>query len=184
MAGCTEVRRLLAFALSAALVAPMTGCATGGLLAAGKRTERVAWFRDARTDGERLWLSYEAQIRDADGALVATRERTVVLRVADLDPELGIPVEDFPLRWLDPDEIPVDTWTLPLLVARRGDVEVGFRIANLDGAPEQAHFHPGALTRRSTAGWVWAIYPFALSWDAVALPFLAVVAVPLFDWTD
>ena len=185
MAGCTEAHRLLALALCAALVAPATGCATGVVAAIGQRTERVAWFRAARTDGEQLWLSYEAELRDADRELVGTRERAVVLRVADLDPELGIPIEDFPLRHLDPDEIPIaDTQTLPLLVARRGGVDVGFRIASLDGAPEQAHFHSAALTRRTTAGWAFALYPFAVLWDAVAIPFLAVLAVPVFGWTD
>ncbi len=185
MAGCTEAHRLLALALCLALLAPATGCATGGVAAIGKRTERVAWFRVARTDGEQLWLSYEAETRDADGAPVGTRERAVVVRIADLDPELGIPVESFPLRWLDPDEIPIsNTRTLPLLVARRGGVDVGFWITSLDGAPEQAHFHSAALTRHSTAGWAFAIYPFAVLWDAVAVPLLAVLAVPVFGWTD
>ena len=184
MAGCTEARRILALALCVAVVSA-TGCATGAVSAIGKHTERVAWFRAARTDGEQLWLSYEAETRDADGAMVATRERAVVLRIADLDPELRIPVENFPLHRLDPDEIPIcDTRPFPLLVARRGGVDIGFLIASLDGAPEQAHFHSAALTRRSTAGWAYALYPFAVLWDSVAIPFLVVLSVPIFGWTD
>lgn len=184
MAGCTELGRWLALALCGVLASTGSGCATAGLRALGQRTERVAWFRGGWTDGAELWLSYEAEIRDADGAPVCTRERAAVLRIADLDPDLGIPIEEFPLRRLDPDEIPPGARALPLWIARRRGVDVGFLISDLEGAPAGARFRAAALTERSTAAWTWPVFPFALAWDAVAVPFLLVLGVPLFSWAD
>jgi hypothetical protein len=196
--GRSKLRRVCDLVVLACLFAWATGCATGGLINLGRRTEHAVGLESAFTDGDQLWLEYRAEKRNRKKKLVGTSLRAVVLHIDDLDPQLGHPVDAFPLTRLSPEAIPGNTlrpvplvepsdqeYDAPCLVVTDGaNMQDGFRAEHLEGAPDGAHFHSQALTDRDVAPWVLLLFPLALAWDAVTVPILAVASPLVWAWAQ
>jgi hypothetical protein len=177
-------------------VGALGGCATGGLAAIGRRSERVVEFEDAYSDGTRLWLVYESETRNADDEFVRRDRRAVSLRIADLDPGLGLPVEEVPFERIAPEKVPRPRLR-PLTLTRDAKVVQpaiviagpraaprGFLLANLDGAAADAAFRSETLFRYRRAPWALALIPPAALWDTAAVPALMLLGIPLFGFTE
>jgi hypothetical protein len=201
MVPCTNNTLRLVLRWLAALVAVVTfdGCATGALLSAGRRREMVIEYTAANTDGQQLWLRYRAETVNRHDEPLGQTTRAAAIRLADLAPAAGHTVESFPIDRLDP-AVRVEDGLTPvrLLIGDSGgttpdvagpalhiDVDVhdgrhtGFTLERVDGAPSDARFYSGALTRRDTAAWAYLLFPAALAWDAWAVPAL-LPGFPLF----
>lgn len=189
----SEMFRLVAIGL---VLQTSLGCATGGLINAGRRTERAVRFEAVWTDGSALYGVYRAELRNARGKLVDTLDRAVRVRIADLDPAQNIAVDALPLERMRPGEVPKEglvavallraaprakTESAHVLVVSRENRDVGFLADGLPGAAPEAHLDAAALNQREVAGWIVPLVPLALAWDAVAVPVLAVFAVPYFS---
>lgn len=87
--------------LALVLVAWLTqGCATGHLLDAARRDERVERIDDAWTDGARLYVRYTARVTTERGDPVGRRDRTAALDLAALREAAGAPVDALPVQWV------------------------------------------------------------------------------------
>lgn len=173
------------------------GCATGALLEAGERTEAVVSYREAFTDGERLWLAYDTELSNPRGEALARGSRTAVVALADLDPARGYPLDALPLEH-DPsaaasaaalrrvglrplaDSSAPDPGDPVLLVEEADGRATGFSLVSFQGLPPEARFHSGSLLERKTAPWVYPLLPLAVAYDAVAVPTMAFFAIPFF----
>lgn len=189
MTRSTELRALLLLALVALL---LPGCATPRLLEAARLTESPTQYRSAWTDGERLWLVYDAQTLDSEGAHLGNRTRAARFELASLDPARGYAIDTFPLERLDVDAlelrglepVALHMGETPVAADRSLVVEIAdgrhdLLLANsFEGLPAGAEFHSGALTDRHTAAWAYPVLPFALAYDAVAACVLVPLAVP------
>lgn len=195
MACSTEMRRCVAALLALVLT---SGCATGRLVNAGRRVDRVARFQSAHTDGDRLWILYRAEQFGAKGEpLGTTVDRAAVLRIADLDPEHLHPVDAFPVEHVNPRRVPV-TDLEDVALVREGrmievpslslasdqEVDIGFLADRVPGAAPGSYLRATALDRQKIAPWVIPVLPLALAWDAFAVPALVILAIPGFAGSE
>jgi hypothetical protein len=195
MAGSSEAGRVAALALSALLAAQ--GCATGGAFRSARLTDSPLRYEEAYTDGERLWLVYQASTRNGDGHEVERGLRAARIELGDLHPDRGHPIDAFPLARLEGARVPRAAATkLPLWIERAGAspaqdapgllVHVadgrhdGFTPQGLAGLPPDARFHSGALVERRTAAWVWLSLPWTVTADAVTLTLILPVGTAFF----
>ena len=197
MASCTELRgpRLVPLLLAAGLLAQ--GCATGALFDAGRRTESVLSYREAFTDGERLWLVYDTETSNRRGERVASGTRTAVIALDDLDPARGHPLDAFPLKTVpglpsasavlrpvhvrSSAEPPAPAEEGPLLLFDEADGRAtGFSLSALPGQPAGARFDSGSLLERKSAPWVYPLLPLTIACDAVVVPTTSAFAIPFF----
>ncbi len=196
MAGSTDLRRVISMIL---LLALTSGCATGALVNAGRQRDRVLGFDRAYTDGDRLWLVYRAERINSGGDRLGIRDRAARIRIADLDPTLLHPVDAFPVEHLKPTQVATADLTRVTLVrdveaageaeeneppslrvVSAEEADIGFDAERLPGAVAGAYLRATVLDQHRVAPWVVPIFPVALAWDAVAVPFLAILAVPSF----
>jgi hypothetical protein len=187
---CTE--SLLSLAALATLLA--TGCATPRLFEAGRTTEAPLRYQAAWTDGERLWLVYEAETTNARGRTLERRNRTVRLELRSLEPARGHPIDAFPLEHVEASRLPQETLQpVALRTAEapfRGEPGLLLRVADgrhdafsprgFQAIGPDATFHSGALVERGTAPWVYPLLPFTLAYDTVAACVLTPLALPFF----
>jgi hypothetical protein len=195
MAGSSEARRGAALALCVLLAAQ--GCATGGVFRSARLTDSPLRYEEAYTDGERLWLVYQAATSNGDGHEVERGLRAARIELGDLSPARGHPIDAFPLARLEAARVPRDAATkLPLWIGSAGArpeqdapgllVHVadgrhdGFTPQGLPGLPPDARFHSGALVERRTAAWVWLSLPWALAADAVTMTLVLPVGTAFF----
>lgn len=166
------------------------GCATPRLLEVSARTERAVSYRQAWTDGERLWLRYETERLDAHGRRVGGGVREASLALADTDPRQGTPIDALPIEHLEASQIPLHglealaVASAPngpgptLLVVRAAGRHESFRLLHVPGQPEGASVPSGALVQRHTAWWAWPLLPLTLVYDAAVVPFVTLVSLP------
>jgi hypothetical protein len=197
MACCTDRPRLglLPALLAAGLLAQ--GCVTGALFEAGRRTESVLSYREAYSDGDRLWLVYETETSNRQGERVARGSRTAVIALDDLDPARGHPLDAFPLDYepgvasseaeLRPVQVrssaesPEPQATGPLLLVEEADGRAtSFSLEALPGQPANTHFDSGSLLQRKSAPWVYPLLPLTVACDAVVVPATSAFAIPFF----
>ena len=197
MASSSEARRAVRGLVLLLLVALGQGCATGRLLEEGRRTESVVRYREAYTDGSLLWLVYETETRNQRGVQVGRDSRTAVVRLDDLDPARGLPLDALPMerpaevaprsRPLRPvrlqhrsDPVADEPGEPALRVDEREGRETGFSLEAFEGLPADARFDSGSLIQRETAPWVYPLLPIAAACDAAAMPTVVFFALPFF----
>jgi hypothetical protein len=195
MAGSSEAVRVAALGLAALLATQ--GCATGGVFRAARLTDSPLRYEEAYTDGDHLWLVYQAATHNGDGHEVERGLRAARISLADLHPARGHPIDAFPLARVRAARVPRDAATrLPLWIesADAGPAQAapglrvfvdggrheGFAPEGLPGLPPDARFHSGALVERRTAAWVWLSLPWALTADTVTLTLLLPFASTFF----
>jgi hypothetical protein len=196
MAGSTDLRRVISLLL---LLAIASGCATGGLVNVARQRDRALCFEHAYTDGDRLWLVYRVERINSRGDRVGIRDQAARVRIADLDPALLLPIDALPVQHLKPTQIETEGLTRVALV-REGEVagavgdtespsirvvsaeegDIGFDAERLPGAAAGSYLRATVLDQHRVAPWIIPIFPIALAWDALAVPFLAILAVPSF----
>lgn len=195
MVASTERRPLRWALLTLLAIQTLGGCATSALLEASTRTERAVAYREAWTDGERLWLRYETEpvgerARLDHDARLERRVRAASLNLADVDPARGIPIDAVAVEHPRVGEIPTQRLEAlsvgltsagegPALVVEPGpERHAGFRLRGVPGQPENARLDSGALVERRYAWWAWPLLPFALAYDAVTAPPLTLLGQP------
>lgn len=176
MAGST--RRLAALGLAGLLT---QGCVTGHLFEAARRREQPLAVHEAWLLGDRLVVGYTALVTDALGHPLGREERQaaiplVALRRGDLAPDA------FPLEWLASEKagsgplLPLSSGGGPapsppfLQVEERPDRTPMRLILHEADATIAPPFPANALTRTSTAVWVYPLLPLSLPVDAVVDP--------------
>jgi hypothetical protein len=183
MAGSTRVL----VALLACVAWGAEGCVTGHLFDAARRRDRPIVYDDARVDQDRLVLTYTALVTNDLGQPLGRGERRASLALADLRrPDL--PVEDFPVEWLADHATPRGDPVLLVPFGRPPGAALFLEIEDgSDGRPQRLvlhatdqqrypAFYSSALTRTSTALWVYPLVPLGLAVDAVTMPLLVVLS--------
>jgi len=67
-----------------------------------------------------------------------------------------------------------------LALATADGTDLGFLADGVPGAAPGSYLRATALDRRQIAPWVYPAFPFALAWDAFAVPLLLALALPGF----
>jgi len=186
MARSTRRRAVTALALT---VMTASGCVSGHVWQAARRWERVESYREARVVGDRLLVRYTAAVT-TDEAL-PMGERSVWAEIPLDELRAAPPVERFRVRRLDdapgaggaPVAIrsgPPDAGDAACALARptlcvtgAGGAE-GFVL--VDEAGPYPPFHSAALTRTTTAPWVYPLLPVTFAVDSVMVPGLLLLA--------
>jgi hypothetical protein len=172
------------------LVLGNAGCVTGHLFDAALRREQPFAYHDARIDGDRLTLAYTALVTNDSGRPLARRERRAAISVSALRRQ-DLPVESLPVEPLS-DDAPLTGRRVP--IATQGDEGIpraflelavapdgrpGYFVLHDPGRGPYAPFYSSALTRTSTAPWVYPLLPFGAAVDLVTFPIL-VTFFPIF----
>ena len=159
------------------------GCVTGHLFDAALRREQPFAYHDARIDGDRLTLVYTALVTNDAGKPLARRERRAAISLSALHRQ-DLLVESFPVEHLA-DDAPltgrrvaiatqdgegIDPPSLEVEAAPDGRQE-RFVLHDPVGGP-YAPFYSSALTRTSTALWVYPLLPFGAAVDLATFPIL------------
>jgi hypothetical protein len=172
-----------AWAALAFVMLSSEGCVTGHLLDAALRREQPVSYQEALVDGDRLSLGYTALVTTDAGKVLARKERRAALSLTALHRQ-DLPVEGFPVQHLA-DDAPLSGRRLPI---RREDAETGAAYLEIRALPDgretsfvlhdpggpYAPFYSSALTRTSTAPWVYPLLPVGAAVDLVTLPILLV----------
>ncbi len=181
MAGFTKPAKAGAALLLLALGS--AGCVTGHLFDAALRREQPLSYHDALIDGDRLVLEYTALVTNDSGKPLGRKERRAALSLTDLRRH-DLPLEAFPVEHLA-DDSPLGGRRLPLATDGRagGSLaylaieaapdgrETSFVLHDSGGGP-YAPFYSSALTRTSTAPWVYPLLPIGAVVDAATVPIL------------
>jgi hypothetical protein len=161
------------------------GCVTGHLFDAALRREQPFSYHDARIDGDRLTLRYTALVTNDSGTLLARRERRAAIPLAALRRQ-DLPVESFPVEHLADDapltgrQVAIATQegegipALYLEVATASDGREGHFVLHDPSGGSYAPFYSNALTRTTTAPWVYPLLPLGAAVDLATLPILLV----------
>ena len=182
MGGSTRCRTWAAFAL---LMLASEGCVTGHLFDAALRREQPLSYHDALVDGDRLTLGYTALVTNDAGRVVARKERRVALSLTALHRQ-DLPVEAFPVEHLA-DDAPLTGRRLAIgaedgegglpgyleTEAAPDGREISFVLHDSSSGP-YAPFYSSALTRTSTAPWVYPLLPLGVVIDLATFPILLV----------
>jgi hypothetical protein len=176
-------RRGRAWAALLVLALGSEGCVTGHLFEAALRREQPFSYDNAAIEGDRLTLEYTALVTNDAGKVLARRERRAAISLAALRrPDL--PVEAFPVEHL-PDDAPLAGRRLAIEARdKEGDLrsylevetapdgrQVHFLLHDPEGGP-YAPFYSNALTRTSTAPWVYPLLPLGAAVDLATFPIL------------
>jgi hypothetical protein len=171
-----------------------SGCVTGHAWQAARRWERVDAYREARVVGDRLLVYYTASVTTDEDRRVGQRDRWAEIPLDEL--RAAPPVERFRVRRLraapaagagemvavcdatgDAEAAPCAARRSagrPSLCLLGDDGAAGFVLA--DGAGSYPAFHSAALTRTTTAPWVYPVLPFTIALDSVMVPGLLLLA--------
>jgi hypothetical protein len=178
-------RRGKAWAALALVTLGNEGCVTGHLFDAALRREQPVSYHDALVDGDRLTLGYAALVTNDSGKGLARKERRAALSLTALRRH-DLPVEAFPVEHLA-DDSPLTGRRLALATedGRGGGPayleietapdgrETRFVLHDSDAGP-YAPFYSVALTRTSTAPWVYPLLPLGAAVDLATFPILLV----------
>lgn len=176
-------RRTTAWAALTLVTLGNEGCVTGHLFDAALRREQPVSYHDALIDGDRLALGYTALVTKDSGKVLARRERRAALSLTALRRQ-DLPVEAFPVEYLA-DDSPLAGRRLALegkdgtsgapayleIETAPDGRETRFVLHDSDGGP-YAPFYSSALTRTSTAPWVYPLLPFGAAVDLATFPIL------------
>ncbi len=187
MAGSTRGGK--AWAALVLLTLGSEGCVTGHLLDAALLREQPLSYHDAFIEGDELRLGYTALVTNDAGKVRGRRERRAALSLAVLR-RGDFPVEAFPIEHLA-DDAPLTGRRLALATqdgvgaapayleidAAPDGRETRFVLHDSDGGP-YAPFYSNALTRTSTAPWVYPLLPIGAAADLAVFPIL-VTFLPL-----
>jgi len=166
---CRHHVRRIAAVVAASLVS--SGCMTGHLVDRARRWERpIAYERAAIADG-RLTIAYTAAETNQFWRRLATHRRTAAVPLAQFADE-RLTVDDVRVERL-PDDAPVAGTPTPLRLTQDGGRPDRLLVLDADGS---AFLHPAVLTEERIAPWVYPLLPFAVVYDAVAVPVLLVFA--------
>ena len=172
MAGSTRLVAALALA-----VFSTQGCVTGHLFDAARRREQPLAIHEAGLLGDRLVLGYTALVTDELGHPLGREERRAAIPLAELR-RGDLPPDAFAPEWLAPGG---DGSGPPLALSSDGApppppfLEVTLRpdrtplrlvLHEADGTVDPP-LPANALTRASTAPWVYPLVPLSLPVDAV-----------------
>ena len=183
MAGSTRLRS--ACAALACLTLASEGCVTGHLFDAALRREQPDSYHDALVEGDRLTLSYTALVTSDSGKVLGRKERRAAISLSALR-RYDLPLEAFPVEHLA-DDAPLTGRRLVILGqnAEGGALayleiktapdgrETSFVLHDPSGGP-YAPFYSNALTRTSTAPWVYPLLPVGAAVDLATFPILLV----------
>lgn len=175
MGCCTEagddgrnVRRIAALTLASLI---SSGCATGHLVDRARRWERpLAYERAAIADG-RLIVAYTAVETNQFWRRLATHRRSAAVPLAQFA-DAGLTVEAVRVERL-PDDYPIAGTPTLLRLTQDAAGPQSLLVLDPDGT---AFLHPAVLTEERIAPWVYPLLPFAVVYDAVAVPVLLVFA--------
>ena len=187
MIGFTRQRRVWGALLL--LILGNAGCVTGHLFDAALRREQPFAYHDARIDGDRLTLAYTALVTNDLGKPLARQERRAAISLSALRRQ-DLPVESFPVEHLA-DDAPLTGRRVP--IATQGGERIPSAYLEVEAAPDgreghfvlhdpggpYAPFYSSALTRTSTAPWVYPLLPFGAAIDLATFPIL-VAFFPVF----
>lgn len=165
-----------------------TGCVTGHAWQKARRWERVDGYREARVVDGRLLVHYTAALTTDEDLQVGERDRWVEIPLDEL--RAAPPVERFRVRRLraapaagevvavcdaagnaEPARCAVGR---PSLCPLGDGGTAGFVLTDETGT--YPAFHSAALTRASTAPWVYPVLPFTVAVDSVMVPGLLLLA--------
>ncbi|HME68958.1 MAG TPA: hypothetical protein VKM54_03720 [Myxococcota bacterium] len=178
-------RRGKAWVALAFLTLGSEGCVTGHLFDAALRREQPVSYHDALVDGDRLTLGYTALVTTDSGKVLARKERRAAISLTALRRH-DLPVEAFPVEHLA-DDAPLTGRRLAI-AAQDGEGgapayleteaapdgrEMRFVLHDSGGGP-YAPFYSNALTRTSTALWVYPLLPVGAAADLATFPILLV----------
>jgi len=163
---------------------------TGHLLDAALRREQPFSYDNAVIAGDRLTLGYTALVTNDAGKVLARRQRRAAISLAALR-RTDLPVELVPVEHLA-DDAPLAGRRLAIEAGDPGgdlpsylEVEtasdgrqVHFLLHDPEGGP-YAPFYSSALTRTSTAPWVYPLLPLGAAVDLAIFPIL-VTFFPVF----
>jgi len=158
------------------------GCVTGHLLDVALRREQPFSYHSAAIDGDRLTLGYTALVTNDAGKVLARRERRAAIPLSALR-RTDLPVESFPVEHLS-DDAPLTGRQLAIEtdpernLSSYLEVETApdgrqkhFVLHDPAGGP-YAPFYSNALTRTSTAAWVYPLLPLGAAVDLATFPIL------------
>lgn len=176
--------------MSALCALMASGCVTGHAWQAARRWERVDAYREARVVGDRLLVHYTAAVTTDEDVRVGERDGWAAIPLAEL--RAAPPVERFRVQRLDAAPVAAAGEVVALcdapghggaaacaldrpslcLLGDRG--AAGFVLA--DEAGTYPAFHSAALTRATTAPWVYPVLPLTVAVDSVMVPGLLLLA--------
>jgi hypothetical protein len=155
-----------------------SGCATGHLVDRARRWEQpISYERAAIADGT-LSVVYVAAERDQFWRSLATRRRVAAVPLAQFahdEPsvEAALSVEKVRVDHLPDDAEPAGT---PVHLHIEPEEAGEPRLFAPDSEGGDLYLHPAVLTRQWVEPWVYPLLPFAVVYDAVAIPVLLVFA--------
>lgn len=181
MVGFTRGGR--AWAAFAVMMLGSEGCVTGHLLDAALRREQPFSYHSAAIDADRLTLGYTALITNDAGKALARKERRAAIPLPALR-RTDLPVEAFPVEQLADDaplagrQLAIETRDPSGDPSSYLEVETApdgrqkhFVLHDAAGGP-YAPFYSNALTRTSTAPWVYPLLPLGAAVDLATFPIL------------
>ncbi len=162
------VRRFAA--LAAALAC--SGCATGHLVDRARRWERPIAYEQAAVADGRLSVLYIAAETNQFWRRLGTRPRVAAVPLAQFA-HAELSVEDVRIERL-PDGTPLAGTPVHLHIEPEEAGEPRLFAADREGGA--LFLHPAVLTREWVEPWVYPLLPFAVVYDAVAVPVLLIFA--------